>query len=798
MPSAPCARHTATVLSQCGVQLLPSSHNVNPTLSTVGSAARSTSAVPVLAVDAACVLPASFHQSPPARAWAVRRKWAKWLAWHARDAYQAVAPNDQLQEQVVQWYAAVHGGDAAPPPLLPAGLHYIRLPPCTPLSTTALDAAINEIVAASGVDHSVPPSTTTRGGSVAGMARWGVFLQSGIKAYAKKRNDIFVQGGVSGMSPYLHYGAAAATRLARDVVRKFGQGAAAGQRQHPVPLDKLPHGPAKWMDEFLTWREVAYAFCHRNGGHEDIPTALPPWAVASWNTTDKISRLKVFSLDALSSGSTGDALWDAAQRHLVKTGEMHNNLRMTWGKAFPVWAHSAQDALHALIDINHRFALDGRDPCSYAGMLWCFGAFDAPKGGHGGFMGDVREKTTLAYARRTNLASMWKKAVSLRRCGSFLQPIDQSVTSHATPPNYAALKPPHLPKVLALVPESQHVSWNRIALLAACSALGHSGVAVDVLRVSASRHAYSLDSSAVHQHLPDALVETVATLVRSGCLEPDLMAVLTSEGGSAEELPPLTLMSPRLLQGLPRAAIMAADVLQRTSTAYVSAGAAASPQMQLNVEPFASEVAKAAWGWVGDGVTCTLQDLTATRETHELAENAGLEQGTNTSPAHPWAHVRLFAQAPIAPPAQLTAFLEKPIANAGNATPLGAKYGASAACRVHGTNADGMSQVGAPASAPPPKQSNLMQFYQPARQKQAPAAAAAATLKASEPPKQVFMLKFKLQLGASSRTYDYVLVPSTATPAQAAPCPDGLSQACLQACISAGHDIAGVVLRGGR
>ena len=54
----------------------------------------------------------------------------------------------------------------------------------------------------------------------------------------------------------------------------------------------------------------------------------------------------------------------------ARAGELHNNSRMTWGKAFIGWAPPA-DALAALIRCNHRFALDGCGPCSYGGILWC-------------------------------------------------------------------------------------------------------------------------------------------------------------------------------------------------------------------------------------------------------------------------------------------------------------------------------------------------------------------------------------------------------------------------------------------
>lgn len=77
---------------------------------------------------------------------------------------------------------------------------------------------------------------------------------------------------------------------------------------------------------------------------------------------------------------TGDPYWDAAQQQLVRTGELHNNVRMAWGKAPLLWTPSPELALSTVIYLNHKYALDGCDPASYGGILWCFGLFDVPKG----------------------------------------------------------------------------------------------------------------------------------------------------------------------------------------------------------------------------------------------------------------------------------------------------------------------------------------------------------------------------------------------------------------------------------
>ena len=40
----------------------------------------------------------------------------------------------------------------------------------------------------------------------------------------------------------------------------------------------------------------------------------------------------VYNLEALQKAATHDEVWNAAQTELVRTGRMHNYLRMLWGK----------------------------------------------------------------------------------------------------------------------------------------------------------------------------------------------------------------------------------------------------------------------------------------------------------------------------------------------------------------------------------------------------------------------------------------------------------------------------------
>ncbi len=69
---------------------------------------------------------------------------------------------------------------------------------------------------------------------------------------------------------------------------------------------------------------------------------------------------------------------------------MHNYLRMLWGKKILEWTHSPREALAVMIELNNKYALDGRDPNSYCGIFWCLGRYDRAWGPERPIFGKVR------------------------------------------------------------------------------------------------------------------------------------------------------------------------------------------------------------------------------------------------------------------------------------------------------------------------------------------------------------------------------------------------------------------------
>jgi len=246
------------------------------------------------------------------------------------------------------------------------------------------------------IDPMVPPVADTIGGTRAGYQRWDEFLNSRIARYASKRNDPC--GDVSSrMSAYLHYGMVSPMRLARQANQKKAE---------------------KYLDELLIWRELAYGYCFYKGDYRSTST-LPNWALDSLHQHMHDPREAIYSWETLARGQTRDALWNACQLSLLRHGELHNNVRMTWGKSILQWTKSPEQALEWIIDLNHRYALDGRDPASYGGILWCLGQFDRPFYPEQPVLGTVRPRPTSEHLGRLDLTKYQAKvsrSIASRPC----------------------------------------------------------------------------------------------------------------------------------------------------------------------------------------------------------------------------------------------------------------------------------------------------------------------------------------------------------------------------------------------
>jgi deoxyribodipyrimidine photo-lyase len=247
------------------------------------------------------------------------------------------------------------------------------------------------------IDHGVPRAG--HGGTTAARAALASFLTTRLPRYQERAHpDADAQ---SGLSPWLHFGHLGAHEVA-DAAMAADAGGAEGARD-------------AFLDELITWRELALQNAALDP-HALTFEGVPAWARRTLAAHAGDGRA-VLDAAALQEARSGDPLWDAAQRQLLQTGVMHNYLRMLWGKRTIFWSATPLQAWQRLVEMNNRWALDGRDASSYAGIGWCFGKFDRPWPPDKPVLGLVRTMTTASAQKKLELSRF------LRRFGGGQQPL---------------------------------------------------------------------------------------------------------------------------------------------------------------------------------------------------------------------------------------------------------------------------------------------------------------------------------------------------------------------------------------
>jgi deoxyribodipyrimidine photo-lyase len=304
----------------------------------------------VLAVDSVCTVPSGTFTKPEFAARTIRPKIAKLLdvaLEPVRDELPRVALTDTLRASLRDTIAA--GGGLVPLPL--AGMS---------------DEEIAHEVAQCEIDHAVP-AVSQRGGSVAALERCVQFVRGGLPHYDGQRNEAGNGEGTSRLSPYLHYGQIASGRVLREARARRGDVGASD-----ADLEAF-------VQQVTTWRELSFNWCVRTR-HFDRLSSLPDWVQRTMAEHVNDPRPQRYALEDLESATTGDRLWNASQHELVSQGIIHNYPRMLWGKTILLWTENYEQARTWMFHLNDKYALDGRDPNSVGGIMWCLGLWDRPWG----------------------------------------------------------------------------------------------------------------------------------------------------------------------------------------------------------------------------------------------------------------------------------------------------------------------------------------------------------------------------------------------------------------------------------
>lgn len=226
------------------------------------------------------------------------------------------------------------------------------------VETEVTTALIPALVAACTIDHSVKPSEIYHGGEANAKKRLQHFVAEILPNYDTLRNKSEVDGS-SRLSAWLHFGFISAQEIFQAVVEA-----------HAPQVAK-----DAYLEELVIRRELSFNFTLHNAQYFSLDS-LPDWAKKTMALHDRDERPKRYTAEQIELGETADILWNAAQHELLKTGALHNYMRMLWGKRIMEWLPSYEEAFELMVHLNNKYALDGRDPNSYAGILWCFGKHD--------------------------------------------------------------------------------------------------------------------------------------------------------------------------------------------------------------------------------------------------------------------------------------------------------------------------------------------------------------------------------------------------------------------------------------
>ena len=270
-----------------------------------------------------------------------------------------------------------------------------------PAFHTHVDSAnIAQLVAGCEIDQSVNISTTYRGGALEAERRLSLFLKQNLKRYADDRNQPAAHA-TSNLSPYLHFGMISATNVAL-AVQSYG----------------IEHGLSseEYLEEMIVRRELAFNFARYAGSHVECLSSLPDWARKTLLAHAADPRTPSYTRDQFEHAETHDDIWNATQKELLLRGKMHGYYRMYWGKKIIEWSPTCQDALETMIYLHDKYALDGRDPNTYTGILWCFGLHDRPWVERPIF-GQIRFMSYDGMKRKTDVASYLREISYLETTG---------------------------------------------------------------------------------------------------------------------------------------------------------------------------------------------------------------------------------------------------------------------------------------------------------------------------------------------------------------------------------------------
>ncbi len=279
-------------------------------------------------------------------------------------------------------------------------------------ASSRLLRATTALLAGLPIDHSVGV-VDRDGGQVAAEQALHTFLEQSLEAYGESRNQPDSLG-TSGLSSFLHFGHISTHQILAGLASQEGWSAdRVGGTKNGARLGwwGMEENTESYLDQLVTWRELGANFA-RNRTDIECYESLPAWALETLEQHSKDIRPHLYSLDDFDSSATHDQVWNAAQNELSESGQIQGYLRMLWGKKILHWSPHPRSARDVMVELNNRYALDGRDFNSSSGIFWVLGRYDRAWGPERQVFGKVRymsSKNTRRKLRLDQYLSTWTR-----------------------------------------------------------------------------------------------------------------------------------------------------------------------------------------------------------------------------------------------------------------------------------------------------------------------------------------------------------------------------------------------------
>ncbi|GFP81816.1 deoxyribodipyrimidine photo-lyase [Phtheirospermum japonicum] len=172
------------------------------------------------------------------------------------------------------------------------------------------------------------------------------FLKARLKNYSSDRNNPLKPKGLSGLSPYLHFGQISAQRCALEAgkVRKLNP---------QLMVNTILKAVDVFLEELIVRRELSDNFCFYQPHYDSIQGA---WEWARKTLMDHAADKR-------------EHLYTREQLEKAKTADPVSNW-MYWAKKILEWTSGPEEALATSLYLNDKYHLDGRDPNGYVGCMW--------------------------------------------------------------------------------------------------------------------------------------------------------------------------------------------------------------------------------------------------------------------------------------------------------------------------------------------------------------------------------------------------------------------------------------------